>query len=193
MKRPLIFATANTHKREEIQAILGEKFKISTPAKWGITEEIPENEMTLEGNARQKAHYILDRTRVNCFADDTGLEVVALGGAPGVHSARYAGAAKNNEDNIDLVLKRLGAMQDRRARFRTVICLLYEGNEFIFEGIVEGNILLERQGEGGFGYDAIFMPDGYDRSFAQMTTEEKNQISHRGRAVAKLEEFLNSI
>ncbi len=193
MKKPLIFATANTHKISEIEALLGDKFKISTPAKWGITEDIPENEMTLEGNARQKAHYILDRTRVSCFADDTGLEVVALGGAPGVHSARYAGAAKNNEDNIDLLLKRLGSMQDRRARFRTVICLLFEGKEFMFEGAVEGTILTERQGEGGFGYDAIFVPEGYDRSFAQMSPEEKNKISHRGIAVSKLEEYLNSI
>ncbi len=191
--KPLIFATGNAHKLEEIQAILGDKFKISTPAKWGITEDIPENEMTLEGNARQKAHYLLDRTRVNCFADDTGLEVVALGGAPGVHSARYAGPAKNNEDNIDLLLSKLGPMKDRRACFRTVICLLYDGTEHIFEGRVEGNILLERQGEGGFGYDAVFMPDGYDRSFAQMTIEEKNEISHRGRAVAKLREFLKGV
>ncbi|MFI3266995.1 MAG: RdgB/HAM1 family non-canonical purine NTP pyrophosphatase [Rikenellaceae bacterium] len=177
--KSIIFATANAHKLEEIQAILGDKFKITTPAKWGITEEIPENEMTLEGNARQKVHYIFDRTRKNCFADDTGLEVVALGGAPGVHSARYAGAAKNNEDNIDLLLSRLGNMHDRRARFRTVICLIYESTEFVFEGIVEGQILSERQGEGGFGYDAIFMPDGYDRSFAQMSIEEKNEISHQ--------------
>lgn len=193
MKKPLIFATANAHKLEEIQAALGDRFIISTPVKWGITEDIPEDEMTLEGNACQKAKYIFDRTRKNCFADDTGLEVVALGGAPGVHSARYAGAAKNNEDNIDLLLERLGPMRDRRARFRTVIHLYFDGVEHTFEGIVEGNITTERKGEGGFGYDAVFMPEGYDVTFAEMSLEEKNKISHRGRAVVKLKEFLRSV
>ena len=158
----------------------------------GITEDIPETSDTIEGNSLQKAHYVYDRMSTDCFADDTGLEVDALGGEPGVRSARYAGEDKCSEDNITLLLDRLGDNDNRRARFRTVIALIWNGEEHLFEGTVEGVITRERHGDGGFGYDSVFMPDGYDVTFAQMDAASKNAISHRGRAIAELVDFLKT-
>lgn len=186
----IIFATNNAHKLAEVQAVLGDDFRLLTPRECGVTEDIPETQPTLEGNASQKAHYLFDRTDKNCFADDTGLEVYALDGAPGVHSARYATDGHDFGANNRLLLKNLEGVADRRARFRTVISLIMEGREHLFEGIVEGRIAEKASGEGGFGYDPLFIPDGFDRTFAEMTAEEKNDISHRGRAVRRLVEFL---
>ena len=158
----------------------------------GVTEEIPEEQQTLEGNASQKAHYLNDRTGLDCFADDTGLEVEALGGAPGVHSARYATDGHDFAANNRLLLKNLEGAENRRARFRTVISLLQGGKEHLFEGIVEGRIIDREAGHEGFGYDPLFVPDGYTKTFAEMTTEEKNAVSHRARAVRKLAAYLHS-
>lgn len=187
-----VFATNNPNKLREVQQMLTD-IELTTPAECGITEDIPETSDTIEGNSRQKALYIHERLGVNCFADDTGLEVYALGGAPGVHSARYAGEAKRNDDNIALLLKNLDGESDRRARFRTVITLIWNGTEHQFEGVVEGRITTERHGEGGFGYDPVFVPEGYDITFAEMDAQSKNAISHRGRAVAALVSFLNNV
>ena len=190
--RKLLFATNNAHKLAEVQAVLGDAFVLTTPRDCGVTEEIPETCDTLEGNASQKAHYLRDRVGLDCFADDTGLEVAALGGAPGVHSARYATDGHDFAANNRLLLKHLEGVADRRARFRTVIALLFEGQEYRFEGIVEGRIIEREAGHEGFGYDPLFIPDGCDRTFAEMTADEKNAISHRGRAVRQLVEFLRS-
>lgn len=186
----IIFATNNAHKLAEVQAVLGEGFRLLTPRECGITEDIPETQPTLEGNASQKAHYLFDRTGRNCFADDTGLEVYALGGAPGVHSARYATDGHDFDANNRLLLKNLEGITDRRARFRTVISLILDGCEHQFEGIVEGRIAEQAAGVEGFGYDPLFIPDGFSKTFAEMTAEEKNAVSHRGRAVRRLVEFL---
>jgi XTP/dITP diphosphohydrolase len=156
----------------------------------GCTEDIPETSDTLEGNARQKAWYIYEKYGCDCFADDTGLEVFALGGKPGVHSARFAGEQRSNEDNRKKLLEDLKSELDRRARFRTSICLIIGGNEVMFEGIVEGKILREEKGNGGFGYDSLFVPLDNSRSFAQMSIEEKNILSHRGKAIGHLRLFL---
>jgi len=188
----IIFATNNRHKLEEVQAVLGEGFRLVTPRELGITEDIPEEQATLEGNASQKARYLYDRTGENCFADDTGLEVAALDGAPGVRSARYAGPGHDSQKNMELLLHNMEGRTDRRARFRTVISLILDGKEHLFEGTVEGTILSAPRGEGGFGYDPVFVPDGHDTTFAEMSAEAKNAISHRGRAVAKLVSFLTS-
>lgn len=188
--KKLLFATNNAHKLSEVQAVLGSTFELTTPRDCGITEEIPETCDTLEGNASQKAHYLYDRTGLDCFADDTGLEVAALGGAPGVHSARYATDGHDFTANNRLLLKNLEGVTDRRARFRTVIALLLDGKEYRFEGIVEGRIIDHEIGHEGFGYDPLFVPDGFDKTFAEMTADEKNAVSHRGRAVRKLTEFL---
>ena len=182
----LLFATNNAHKLAEVQAVLGDGFQLLTPRDCGITEEIPETCDTLEGNASQKAHYLYDRTGLDCFADDTGLEVMALGGAPGVHSARYATDGHDFIKNNELLLHNLEGVADRRARFRTVIALLLGGQEYRFEGIVEGRIIDHAIGCEGFGYDPLFVPDGFDKTFAEMTPDEKNAISHRGRAVRQL-------
>ena len=182
----IIFATNNAHKLTEVQAVLGPGYKLLTPRDCGVTEEIPEEQDTLEGNASQKAHYLHERTGMDCFADDTGLEVEALGGAPGVHSARYATDGHDFAANNRLLLKNLKGKANRRARFRTVISLLLDGEEHLFEGIVEGRIIDRETGHEGFGFDPLFIPDGYDRTFAQMTTGEKNEVSHRARAVRKL-------
>lgn len=189
----IIFATNNAHKLAEVQAVLGEGFELLTPRNCGITEEIPEEQPTLEGNASQKAHYLFDRTGRDCFADDTGLEVEALGGAPGVHSARYATDSHDFAANNRLLLENLAGKENRRARFRTVISLILGGEEHLFEGIVEGRIIEQESGHQGFGYDPLFIPDGYDKTFAQMTTDEKNAVSHRARAVRKLAAYLHSI
>lgn len=187
----LVFATNNAHKLEEIREILGEKFHIVSLKELGCQEDIPEEQDTLEGNALQKARYIRDKYKVNCFADDTGLEIEALGGEPGVYSARYAGDGHDSEANMRKVLDKMSGETNRRARFRTVIALLLEGQEHLFEGEVRGEILRERHGEGGFGYDPIFRPEGFTQSFAEMSLEDKNKISHRGRATEALRKFLN--
>lgn len=187
----LLFATNNAHKLAEVQAVLGDAYTLLTPRDCGITEEIPETQPTLEGNASQKAHYLFDRTGTDCFADDTGLEVEALDGAPGVHSARYATDGHDFAANNRLLLRNLEGQQNRRARFRTVVCLLLDGEEHLFEGVVEGRIIASETGHEGFGYDPLFIPDGFDKTFAQMSTDEKNAVSHRARAVRKLVEFLH--
>ena len=194
MKR-IVFATNNQHKLDEIRQILGNDFHILSLADIGCHEEIPEDHDTLQENALQKAQYIVDHYHVSCFADDTGLEVDALGGEPGVHSARYAeGTDHDSEANMRKLLLKLGNNNNRRARFRTVIALLLEENgkwrEEIFDGIVEGHIAREKKGNEGFGYDPIFVPDGYDLSFAELGMDVKNTISHRARAVRKLADFL---
>ena len=193
----IVFATNNEHKLSEIRAILGPKFEVVSLADIGCHEDIPETGSTLEENALMKAEYIYDKYHLSCFADDTGLEVAALDGAPGVHSARYAelfgkGDTHDSDANMNLLLNNLEEKTDRSARFRTVIALLYKGQEYLFEGICPGKILHERHGSEGFGYDPIFQPTGFDQSFAQMSAEEKNAISHRGRATQKLAEFLKS-
>ena len=186
----LIFATNNTHKVAEVQAVLGDEYELVTPRQMGITEDIPETAATLEGNARQKARYLYERTGLDCFADDTGLEVDALDGAPGVHSARYATDGHDFEANTRLLLHNMEGKEDRRARFRTAIILIEGGEEHLFEGRVEGEITHAPAGCGGFGYDPVFRPEGYEQTFAEMSADEKNAISHRARAVAKLVEYL---
>lgn len=190
--RQLIFATNNAHKLSEVQAMLGDAFELVTLRACGITEEIPEEQPTLEGNALQKARYVHARTGADCFADDTGLEVEALGGAPGVHSARYATDGHDFAANNRLLLRNLEGAGNRRARFRTVIALILEGREYLFEGIVEGHIAHVEAGCGGFGYDPLFIPEGAECSFAEMSPEAKNALSHRGRAVARLAAFLKT-
>ena len=188
--RKLIFATNNAHKLGEVQALLGDAFTLVTLRECGITEDIPETADTLEGNALQKARYVYEKTGLDCFADDTGLEVDALGGAPGVHSARYATDGHDFAANNSLLLKNLEGITDRTARFRTVIALILDGVEYTFEGRVEGTIATAETGSEGFGYDPLFVPSGEIITFAQMSAEAKNAISHRGRAVAKLVNFL---
>ena len=188
----IIFATNNAHKLSEVQAVLGDGYTLVTPRECGVTEEIPEEQETLEGNASQKAHYLHDRTGLDCFADDTGLEVEALGGAPGVHSARYATDGHDFAANNRLLLKNLQGVGNRRARFRTVIALILNGEEHLFEGVVEGRIIDHETGHEGFGFDPLFVPDGCERTFAEMSAAEKNAISHRGRAVRKLAEYLHA-
>lgn len=188
----LIFATNNAHKLSEVQAVLGEGWELVTPRMCGVEEDIPETAETLEGNASQKARYLYERTGLDCFADDTGLEVEALNGAPGVHSARYATDGHDFGANNRLLLKNLEGVENRRARFRTVISLIEGGEEHLFEGIVEGRIIERESGSEGFGYDPLFVPDGFDRTFAEMSGEEKNAISHRGRAVRNLVAYLHN-
>lgn len=191
----IVFATNNQHKLQEIRDILGSDFEIVSLNDIGCHADIPETGSTLEENAHQKAQYVFDHYHLSCFADDTGLEVEALNGAPGVHSARYAeGTDHNSEANMDKLLRELGDTTHREARFRTVISLLLTEDdtysEHLFEGVVTGRIDTEKHGTEGFGYDPLFIPDGYDESFAQLGEEIKNQISHRARAVKKLEAFL---
>ena len=192
----LVFATNNAHKLTEVRQILGDRFEVLSLEDIGCHEDIPETAPTLEGNALQKARYVHEHYGVDCFADDTGLEVTALGGAPGVYTARYAekvaGVTHNSQANMDLLLHNLEKKTDRSARFRTVIALIMQGQEHLFEGIVEGNILTERHGDEGFGYDPIFQPMGESRSFAEMNADEKNAISHRGRATERLVAFLKA-
>ena len=189
--KKLIFATNNKHKVEEVRAALGGMVQIVTLAEADLSGEIPETADTLQGNALQKAQWVWERTGMDCFADDTGLEVDALGGAPGVYSARYAGEHCSFDDNIDKLLAALDGQNNRRADFRTVICLIEGGEPKYFEGRVDGQILTERHSNGeGFGYDPIFMPDRFALSFAEMPLDVKNTISHRGLAVQKLVEYL---
>lgn len=189
----LVFATNNQHKLEELQALLGSKIRLLSLNDIGCTEEIPEEQPTLEGNASQKAFYVFNKFGYNCFADDTGLEIEALNGEPGVYSARFAGEGKDPQANMEKVLLLLEKIKNRKARFRTVISLVIDGAEAQFEGIVEGEILTAKQGDKGFGYDPLFMPAGFRKTFAEMDMSEKNGISHRGRAVEKLVQYLNSI
>ncbi len=185
------FATNNENKLAEVQKMLPDTIKLKTLAQIGCSVDLPETQDTLEGNAQQKAQYVFEHFEINCFADDTGLEVYALDNAPGVYSARYAGEQRNNQDNINLLLKNLQGKHDRKARFRTVISLVLDGEYFFFEGAIEGQIINEMRGANGFGYDSVFVPAGYTKTFAEMTAEEKNQISHRGMAIAKLVAYLS--
>ena len=182
----LVFATHNAHKVAEVQALLGAAYEVKSLTDIGCNDDIVEDAATLEGNAQIKARFVVERFGFDCFADDTGLEVAALHGAPGVFSARYAGGARDPEANMDRVLAELANSADRRAQFRTAICLIQNGKELLIEGTCSGQILAQRSGAQGFGYDPIFQPDGHARSFAEMTTEEKNAISHRGQAVRKM-------
>lgn len=188
--RRLLFATNNEHKLREVREIIGDRFRLVSLAEAGFYGEIPETEATLDGNAHQKARYVYERTKIDCFADDTGLEIAALNGRPGVYSARYAGEGCSFDDNIDKILEELGDEKNRKAAFRCVICLILGGKEFTFEGRVDGVIAYERHGAGGFGYDPVFIPLGHTQSFAEMDAATKNRISHRGQAVRKLTEFL---
>jgi XTP/dITP diphosphohydrolase len=191
MTHELIFATNNLHKLTEIQSIIGDHFVLKSLKQIGCNEDIPETAPTLEGNALIKAQYIFNKYGKNCFADDTGLEIEALDGRPGVFSARYATDGHDFEANIDKVLEELTEAENRKARFRTVIVLILDGSVHYFEGIVNGKIITERKGAKGFGYDPVFLPDGYDKTFAEMPLSEKNKISHRAQAVGKLVDFLN--
>lgn len=188
----IVFATNNEHKLREIRAILHDETEVLSLSDIGCHTDIPETADTLEGNALIKAHYVYDNYGYDCFADDTGLEVSALGGAPGVHTARYAeNTDHDSEANMNKLLRELEGKNDRSAQFRTVIALLLNGEQHLFEGIVKGDILTEKRGSEGFGYDPVFSPEQYSESFAELGAEVKNKISHRARAVAKLVEYLN--
>ncbi|REE82049.1 XTP/dITP diphosphohydrolase [Lutibacter oceani] len=189
-KLKLVFATNNKNKLKEVQAMLT-NFEIVSLADINCFDDIPETADTLEGNAILKANYITEKFGLNCFADDTGLEVEALNNAPGVYSARYAGEENSAENNMHKLLNELNKEANRKAQFRTAIALNLEGNQYIFEGICKGEILKQKQGDSGFGYDPIFMPNGYNKSFAEMDMIEKGKISHRGKAIEKLVTFLN--
>jgi len=187
----IIFATNNENKLKEIRHILGDSFTLLSLRDLNIDEDIPENEPTLEGNAIYKARYIHKSTGMNVFADDTGLEVEALNGQPGIRSARFAGENKDSNANIEKILSLLAIEENRKARFRTVIALIFNGKEFFFEGIVAGNIIREKRGNEGFGYDPVFIPENKNLTFAEMDLDEKNTISHRARAFEKLRKFLS--
>ena len=191
MKKKIVFATNNAHKLEEIRAILGNSIEILSLADIHCHADIPETADTLEGNARQKSRYVYEHYGLDCFADDTGLEVECLGGAPGVYSARYAGGkGHDSQANMNKLLKEMEEKNNRKAQFRTIISLMEKGEERQFEGIVKGQITKEKRGESGFGYDPIFQPDGYDTTFAELGNDIKNRISHRARAVAALCDYL---
>ena len=204
----IVFATGNPGKLREAGEILGEGFELVTPAEVGIPEDIPETGETLRANSLQKAQYIYEKTGLDCFADDTGLEVEILGGAPGVHTARYGGPQKNPADNIARLLREMACREreasvareygfntphaTRRARFRTSVTLIIGGEKHFFDGIMEGQIARVKAGQGGFGYDPVFIPDGYDVTAAEITEEEKNAISHRGKALRAMADYLKS-
>ena len=193
MKKKLVFATNNAHKLDEISSILGEKVELLSLKDIHCHVDIPETADTLEGNAMLKAEYIYKNYGLDCFADDTGLEVEALNGAPGVYSARYAGSEGNNaEANMQKLLQNMQGVQNRKAQFRTAICLILDGKKHLFEGIVKGEIIKEKRGSSGFGYDPIFVPEGYTKTFAELGNETKNKISHRALAVEKLCRFLKA-
>lgn len=189
----LVFATNNRHKLEEVAAKIDGEIQLLTLKDIGCTEDIEETGSTFKENAGIKSHYIYERFKLNCFGDDSGLEVDALNGEPGVYSARYAGEYGNRKANIDKLLEKLKTIENRKARFKTVISLIWKGDEHFFEGIIEGSIRHERAGTEGFGYDPIFQPNGYSITFAEMSLDEKNKISHRAKAVEKLIAFLNNI
>lgn len=193
MKPTLLFATNNAHKLAEAASILKDTCEVTALSSIGCTDDLPEERDTLEGNALQKAQYIHDRYGINCFADDTGLEVEALGGAPGVYSARYAGPACVAADNMAKLLAEMKGCSNRKARFRTVIALILDGQTYTFEGIVNGSILESQTGTAGFGYDPLFQPEGVDKSFAAMDSIDKNAISHRGRALQQMAYFLTTL
>jgi XTP/dITP diphosphohydrolase len=186
----IVFATNNENKLREIRHILGDSFTLLSLQNLNISEDIPETQPTLEGNALQKARFIHNMVNMNVFADDTGLEIETLNGLPGVSSARFAGQNKDSDANIEKALLMMGSSKNRNARFRTVIALILDGKEYLFEGIVKGCILTERRGKDGFGYDPVFLPEGNILTFAEMPIEEKNLISHRARAFEKFREFL---
>tara|TARA_B110000908_G_scaffold29766_1_gene35191 strand:+ start:1305 stop:1886 length:582 start_codon:yes stop_codon:yes gene_type:complete len=186
----LVFATNNLNKLKEVQEMLPNSIEILSLMEIHCFDEIDETETSLEGNARLKASYITEKFGYNCFADDTGLEVTILGGKPGVYSARFAGEPSNSENNMQKLLHELKEEENRKAQFRTAICLNLDGKQFLFEGVCKGEILTKKQGVEGFGYDPIFQPKGYDQSFATMQRNEKNKISHRGLAIEKLVTFL---
>jgi XTP/dITP diphosphohydrolase len=186
----ICFATNNDHKRAEIQALLGNEFKVVGLAEIGCEEELAEDHSTLEGNSLQKAAHVFDHYKVACFADDTGLEVEALNGEPGVYSARYAGSQRNSDDNMDLLLNNLSKSENKKAQFRTVITLITPKEKKQFEGVLKGTIIKEKRGTGGFGYDPIFVPEGETKTLAEMTMSEKNSLSHRARAIEKLVLYL---
>ncbi len=193
MKRKLVFATNNAHKLEEVAAILGDKVELLSLNDIGCQTDIPETAETLEGNALLKSSYIFKNYHLDCFADDTGLEVEALNGAPGVYSARYAGGEGHDaQANMLKLLHELDGKENRKAQFRTAISLILDGKEYFFEGVIKGEIIKEKRGDSGFGYDPIFKPEGYDQTFAELGNDIKNQISHRALAVQKLCEFLQS-
>jgi len=189
----LVFATNNQHKLRELQQILGQQFKLLCLNDINCQEDIPEESPTIEENSMDKAVYVYEKYAINCFADDTGLEVESLDGRPGVISARYAGEEKNMDNNIAKVLEELENKENKKARFKTVISLILDGKKYQFEGIINGQIIKEKRGIGGFGYDPVFVPDGYNTTFAEMSANDKNKISHRGLAVQKLVEFLKSL
>lgn len=191
MKTKLVFATNNAHKLEEVRAILGNNYEVLSLADINLHEDIPETAGTLEGNSLQKAQYVKQHFGLDCFADDTGLEVDALNGEPGVYSARYAREGHDSEANLSKLLLKMNKKRNRKARFRTIVALIQGEDIHLFEGIVNGTIIKERRGEGGFGYDPIFVPEGYSQTLAEIG-EEKNKISHRARAIAKLADFLNN-
>ncbi|MBR3907796.1 MAG: non-canonical purine NTP diphosphatase [Bacteroidaceae bacterium] len=187
----LVFATNNRHKLDEVRAIVGDRIEILSLNDIGCHDDIPETADTLQGNALIKARYIYEKYGADCFADDTGLEVEELGGEPGVYSARYAGEECSSEANMKKLLHNLKGKKNRNAQFRTVIALIIDGEEKLFNGIVKGSITEEKRGDSGFGYDPIFVPEGFSESFAQMSSEQKNSISHRYRATRRLSDYLN--
>ena len=189
-KMQLVFATNNDHKLTEIRDMLGDSFKLLSLRDLNLEEDIPENEPSLEGNAMHKARHVYGILNMDVFADDTGLETDILNGLPGVHSARFAGEDKNSDENIDKLLGLMGSSENRKARFRTIIALILDGKEYLFEGVSEGTIMFERRGREGFGYDPVFVPSGCNLTYAEMPLDEKNKISHRARAFNKLKEFL---
>jgi XTP/dITP diphosphohydrolase len=182
----LVFATNNQYKLKEIREITGNDFEVMSIRDIGFEGDIPETQDTIEGNAIQKARFLYEKMKMNCFADDTGLEIDALGGRPGVYSARYAGEGCSFDDNINKILEELAGMENRKAKFRCIICLILDGKEFLFEGRIDGVITKERNGDEGFGYDPVFIPEGYHNTFSEMPAHLKNGISHRGRAMAKM-------
>lgn len=190
--KKLVFASHNLHKLEEVRSII-KGFEVVGLAEIGCMEEIIEDGLTLQDNAKIKADFVLNRFGLDCFADDTGLEVEALNGAPGVYTARFAGEGCSYRDNVDKMLRVMTGIQNRKARFRTVICLNMDGQQYCFEGCVDGEITTEIYGDAGFGYDPIFRPNGYNETFAEMTSDVKNKISHRGIATRKLVDFLNDV
>lgn len=193
MKRKLVFATNNAHKLEEVKQVVGNNFEIISLSDIGCFDDIEETGATLEENARIKVQYINEKYGYDCFGDDTGLEVDELNGAPGVYSARYAGEAHDAKANMKKLLHEMSGMTDRKARFRTVIALTLDGKDYLFEGEIAGTIIEEEKGSAGFGYDPVFLPDGYDKTFAELGTEIKNEISHRAIATKRLCSFLNDL
>ena len=189
----LVFATSNPNKIKEANDLLPADLEVKGLKDIGCTEDVPETSPTIQGNALQKARYVFENYKVNCFSEDTGLEIDALNGEPGVYTARYAGEARDKEANMAKAIANLEGKSNRGAQFRTVIALIIDGEEHTFEGIARGTIAMQKQGTEGFGYDPIFIPEGFDRSFAQMTQAEKNEISHRGQAVRKLVKFLRTL